>query len=178
MSKKEEARRARHCITQYDSTYYNLFQTILPMTRGYDIEHAHTVYLDCKTRIGVKDATTREYILAGTVCDFVIIEFHASCSSASTFRCSECTTNLLPYHIDGDDGKRSCIVYYLVGTRDEALRFENMKRSVKYYLEPDDSDVSTEELDECLLELKKRAVVIPCQWTINLAAVESMDDSS
>lgn len=64
--------RVRKCITQYGSGPINLFNQ---MGRAYAFGEGQTIYLDCITKIGVKQDDTH-YLLAYSACEFVIIQRH------------------------------------------------------------------------------------------------------
>ena len=121
--------RARRCITSYAYPPSGLFKECIANKASYFIEKLE-VYQNCTLRIGVKDEATGAYLLAGTVCDFAMIEEDVICGGHNV------------YYVNVDD---HCDVKYRVRLYLECDSDEN-----------DDGD---EDLDTRLLKLKESAIV-------------------
>ena len=69
LSTELDNKRIKKCITSYKSDPMNLFNR---MGKSYNLDDKTTLYMDCRTRIGVKQKDG-SYVLSGTECQIVII---------------------------------------------------------------------------------------------------------
>lgn len=65
--------RINRCITDH---HYNIENLFITMGKSYKLDSHHDMYLNCKTKIGIKNYNKNGdtlYVLAGTLCQMVIV---------------------------------------------------------------------------------------------------------
>ena len=160
-------RRINRCITSYNCQYENLFNKLGKIS--FDNDDGHLIYLDCNTRIGVKqksnDGNNIEYVLAGTICDIVIVQSDISHIDFDSYCSRDYTENVNVYYLLFDN-------IINVPEYTEIRKFKNYIQNRNKQEEKDyyDSMMKLGDEDYCnnMIELiKKYGIEIICDYDIS-----------